>query len=590
MIGAARSPHQPPTTSHQPLMNDLLQRTRAWISADPDPSTRAELEALVELGEMDELAERMDGTLAFGTAGIRGVVEAGSNRMNRASVIRTTKGLADFLLERHSGVPPGPVVVGRDARLSSLRFMRDTVGVLAAAGLPVRFWPQEVPTPLVAYAVAELGACAGVMITASHNPPRDNGYKVYDSNGAQIIPPVDSGIAAAIERAGAATDVPRIGGTLEGSHPEVVPIQPEIWRRYRLTLARLRFEGAGDPSLRIVYTPLHGVGWRFVREVFEEAGYVDLHPVRRQMEPDGSFPTVAFPNPEEPGALDLALSLAERVGADLVLANDPDADRLAVAVPGPEGWHSLTGNQVGALLGDYVLSHRRDGARPLIINSIVSSPMAGVIASAHGARFETTLTGFKWIANAALEVDAGGEATFEFGYEEALGYSVGSAVRDKDGVSAALIVADLAAECRRDGLTLRDRLADLYRCHGLWVSVQRSIRRPGSTGLAAIAQAMADLGSTPPGEVAGIRVVATTDYRVGAGERPGWLGATPLISLDLENGSRVLVRPSGTEPKLKIYVDAHVPVPGASDPFALEEPLVEQAEEVAAALAGSLGI
>lgn len=539
---------------------------------------------------MDELAERMDGTLAFGTAGIRGVVEAGSNRMNRASVIRTTKGLADFLIERHSGVPPGPVVVGRDARSSSLRFMKDTVAVLAAAGLAVRFWPREVPTPLVAYAVSELGGCAGVMITASHNPPRDNGYKVYDSNGAQIIPPVDSAIAAAIERVGGARDVPRIGGTLEGAHPEVLPIRPQTWQRYRQALAGLRFEGAGDPGLRIVYTPLHGVGWRFVREVLEEAGYEDLHPVRRQIEPDGGFPTVDFPNPEEPGALDLALSLAERVGADLVLANDPDADRLAVAIPGPDGWYSLTGNQVGVLLGDYVLSHRRDGVRPLIINSIVSSPMAGLVASSYGARFETTLTGFKWIANAALDIDSGGGARFEFGYEEALGYSVGAAVRDKDGVSAALMAADLAAECRRDGRTLRDRLADLYRRHGLWVSVQKSIRRPGSTGLASIAQAMADLGSSPPREVAGMQVVATTDYRVGARERPGWLGATALIALGLEDGSRVLVRPSGTEPKLKIYVDAHVPVPGASDPFALEEPLIEQAREVAAALAGSLGI
>ena len=539
---------------------------------------------------MGELAERMDGTLTFGTAGIRGVVEAGSNRMNRASVIRTTRGLADFLAERHSGARPGPVVVGRDARSSSLQFMRDTVGVLAAAGLPVRFWFEEVPTPLVAYAVAELGGCAGVMITASHNPPRDNGYKVYDSNGAQIIPPVDSAIAAAIDRVGTAKDVPRIGDALDGVQPGVLPIGPRVWQRYRQALARLRRGGDGDPDLRIVYTPLHGVGWRFVGEVLEEAGYGDLHPVREQMEPDGSFPTVDFPNPEEPGALDLAMSLAERVDADVVLANDPDADRLAVAVPGPDGWFSLTGNQVGVLLADYVLSCKHDGTRSLIINSIVSSPMAGLIASGYGARFETTLPGFKWIANAALDIEATGEAEFEFGYEEALGYSIGSAVRDKDGVSAALVMADLAAECRRDGRTLRDGMADLYRRYGLWVSVQRSIRRPGSAGVAAIERAMANLGTNPPRTLAGMPVVDRTDYRVGARERPRWLGATSLISLDLEDGSRVLVRPSGTEPKLKIYVDAQAPVPEACDPFVLEQPLVEQAERVATELAGSLGI
>ena len=571
-------------------MDALLRRTRDWISGDPDQSTRSELDALIEAGEMAELAERMDGALAFGTAGIRGAVEAGSNRMNRASVIRTTKGLADFLLERHSGAPPGPVVVGRDARSSSFRFMQDTVAVLAAAGLAVRFWPHQVPTPLVAYAVVALGGCAGVMITASHNPPRDNGYKVYDSNGAQIIPPVDSAIATAIDRVGPANGVPRIGEALDGNYPGALPIEPRVWQEYRRTLAGLRYQGAGDPRLRIVYTPLHGVGWRFVREVLEEAGYEDVHPVPEQMEPDGRFPTVAFPNPEEPGALDLALSLAERVGADVVLANDPDADRLAVAVPGPDGWWSLTGNQVGVLLGDYVLSRDRDGIRSLIINSIVSSPMAGIIAADYGARFETTLTGFKWIANAALDIEAAGEAVFEFGYEEALGYSIGSAVRDKDGVSAALVMADLAAECRRDGRTLRDRLADLYRRYGLWVSVQKSIRRPGSTGMAAIARAMANLVTGPPEKLGGVCVIGATDYRVGARERPRWLGAASLLSLDLEDGSRVLVRPSGTEPKLKIYVDAHVPVPDAADPFALEEGLVERAEQVVTELAGSLEI
>ena len=309
-----------------------------------------------------------------------------------------------------------------------------------------------------------------------------------------------------------------------------------------------------------------------------------------QVEPDGRFPTVSFPNPEEPEAMDLALGLAERVGADLVLANDPDADRLAVAVPGPEGWVSLTGNQVGVLLADYVLSHYQGGGRPLIINSIVSSPMTALIGVARGARFETTLTGFKWIANAALDIEANGEATFAFGYEEALGYSIGGVVRDKDGVSAAVSMADLAAECRRKGQTLRDRLSALYRRYGLWVSVQKSIRRPGSAGTAAIGAAVEQIGESPPRMLGGEAVTAMTDYRVGAEDRPRWLGATSLIALDLADRSRVLVRPSGTEPKLKIYVDAQVQVPEDGDPFAIEGGLVRHAEQVAADVAGYLGL
>ena len=570
-------------------MEDLLDRARAWMAADPDPSTRAELRTLIETGDVDELAERMDGTLAFGTAGLRGAVEAGSNRMNRASVIRTTRGLAEFLLDRHGGVPPGPVVVGRDARLSSHRLMRDTVAVLAAAGLEVRFWEDEVPTPLVAYAVSELGGSAGIAITASHNPPRDNGYKVYDGNGAQIIPPIDSAIAGAIDRVGAAIDVPRGPAACDGGPAGVSPVGPRLLEDYYRDIARLRSHSAGDPGLRIVYTPLHGVGWRYVRDALSRAGYEDVHPVVEQVEPDGRFPTVAFPNPEEPGALDLSLELAERVGADIVLANDPDADRLAVAVPGAAGWVQLTGNQVGALLADYILSSKRVDPPPLVINSIVSSPMTALIAAAHGARFETTLTGFKWIANAALDIEATGEASLAFGYEEALGYSVGAVVRDKDGVSAAVVMADLAARCRAEGRTVPDLLADLYGRFGLWVSVQKSIRRPGVAGMAAIGDAMARLGAEPPHEVGGVAVTDTTDYRVGAEDRPRWLGPTPLVALTLEDGSRVLVRPSGTEPKLKIYVDAQTPVPEGGNPFALEEGLVREAERVAADLAGFLG-
>ena len=569
---------------------DVLERARAWIAGDPDSTTRAELHALVESGRLAELADRMDGTLTFGTAGIRGEVGAGSNRMNRASVIRTTKGLADYLLEKYGGTPPGPVVVGRDARITSHRFMLDTVGVLAAAGLPVRYWPGEVPTPFVPFALRELEGCAGVMITASHNPPQDNGYKVYDANGAQIIPPADSAIASAIDRVGPASAIERVRDVLDGRRSGVDSIEPGTLHDYRIEVLRGRYLTGRPPLLRIVYSPMHGVGWRQVRALLLSAGHEDLHPVPEQMEPDGRFPTVAFPNPEEPGAMDLSLGLADRIGADLVLANDPDADRLAVAAPGPEGWVLLTGNQTGVLLADYILSHQRDPSTSLVISSIVSTPMTAQVAAAYGARFETTLTGFKWIANAALDIEQATDARFRFGFEEALGYTVGSAVRDKDGVSAAVYVADLAADCHRQGATLLDRLAQLYRRFGLWISIQRSIRKPGVAGMKAIGTAMRSLGEDPPEFLGGLAVSSVTDYRRGAEARPRWLGRASLIELHLEGGNRVLVRPSGTEPKLKIYVDAHIPVPKGYDPFAMEAALVREATGLADELVRSLDV
>ena len=572
-------------------MSDLVERARAWILGDPDPRTRSELSALLDSGNLTELADRMDGTLAFGTAGLRGMVEAGSNRMNRATVIRATRGLADFLLARHGGPPAAPVVVGRDARPSSSDFMRDTVGVLSAAGLRVRFWDEEVPTPLVAYAVRALGACAGVMITASHNPPPDNGYKVYDANGAQIIPPVDSGISAAIDRVGAAAEVPVTDAPFHRAGERSGPVPPDIWDEYRKELARLRSPATVDPRLRIVYTPMHGVGWRYMRELLADAGYRDVHPVDQQADPDGRFPTLPFPNPEEPGAMDLALALAGEVGADLVLANDPDADRLGVAVPGADGWVSLTGNQVGVLLTDHILSRRpAHGAQPLIVSTIVSSPMAGLVAAARGARFETTLTGFKWIMNAALDIEAGGRGALAFGFEEALGHAVGGLVYDKDGLSAALFMADLASECRRRGETVLDRLEALYRRFGLWVSIQHSIRRSGAAGANEISGAMRRLAEEPPDALGGVAVVGMTDYREGAERRPRWLGAASLVELRLQDRTRVLVRPSGTEPKLKIYVDSTRPVTGSDDPSGIERDLTGHAGAVASDLAGHIGV
>lgn len=566
----------------------LRRAAEDWIGADPDPATRAELRSLLDAGDEVALADRMAGTLAFGTAGLRGAVAAGSNRMNRAVVIRTSRGLADYLAATRPGA--GPVIVGFDGRLSSRAFAEDAVGVLAAAGVPVRYFAEVAPTPLVAYAARVLGASAAVVVTASHNPPQDNGYKVYDANAAQIVPPVDAAIAAAIDRVGRAADVPRVEDALAGVSGLARPIEPALAERYVEEVLALRPAGPADRRLRIVYTPMHGVGRALAERVLRLAGFTDLHVVEEQAEPDGRFPTVAFPNPEEPGALDLALALAARVGADLVLANDPDADRLAVCLPRDGGWVMLTGNQVGQLLADFLLEHAGPGPTPLVVSSIVSSPMLASIAAAYGARWEATLTGFKWIANAALDLEAAEGTRFVFGYEEALGYTVGPVVRDKDGISAALLFAELAARCRAMGETVFDRLARLCRRHGLWVSVQRSVVRPGPQGAAEIAAAVDLLARSHPERLGGAMVTGATDFREGAERRPRWLGATPLIALELGPGGRALVRPSGTEPKLKIYVDCRVDLAEGDDPRLVEASAVAGAEGVAGDLAGFLGL
>lgn len=319
-----------------------------------------------------------------------------------------------------------------------------------------------------------------------------------------------------------------------------------------------------------------------------DAGYHNVHVVDEQRDPDGDFPTVNFPNPEEPGAMDLVMELGDRIEADLVIANDPDADRLAVAIPSSEGWRLLTGNQIGVLMADWLLERWNGEGVPLVINSIVSSPMLAEVARLHGARFEQTLTGFKWIANAALDLEAAGEGRFVFGYEEALGYTVGPVVRDKDGLSAALVFMDMAAELAEAGSSVSERLEDLYRRAGLWVSTQLSVVRPGTEGQAEIEGAMERIGRTQPPELAGNRVVGSTDYRRGAEDRPRWLPETPLVALDLEGGGRVLVRPSGTEPKLKIYVD--LPGEAGSDYSQAEKELTDQAERIAAATAGFIGL
>ena len=570
--------------SLQPV-TDILEAARAWLSGDPDPETRRALQELIDSEDMPGLERAMGSTLSFGTAGIRGEVGPGSSRMNRAIVIKTTRGLADYLIEQNHGRPDAPVILGFDARPSSRGFAEDVAGVLAAAGLQVGFFPEVTPTPLVAYTAKHVAAPAAVVITASHNPPADNGYKVYGANAAQIIPPVDTGIAEAIARIGPAAEVQRIEDVFSGTSDLVTPVPDEIYESYREEVYASR-PNPQTSDFRIVYTPLHGVGARILNRLCAQAHHSGIVTVPEQAEPDGKFPTVNFPNPEEPGALDLALALARREEALLLIANDPDADRLAAAVPVAGEWRLLSGNELGALLGDYVLRYWRDPEPPIVVNSVVSSPLLGELARRRGARHEVTLTGFKWIINAGLALEAGGAGRFAFGYEEALGYSIGRAVRDKDGISAALVLCDLAAEELAAGRTILDRLHDLWDEAGLWVSAQFSITRSSPTGQEEIGKAVGRLAESPPRTVGGHQVIAVTDYRAAAEQRPVWLGEQDLIELELAEVGRVLVRPSGTEPKVKIYVDLRGD-PGP-EPDAAHDRLTAEAAEMARELGEGL--
>ena len=515
---------------------DLLATARAWAAEDPDPQTRSELEAIVAEveGGADpaDLANRFDGTLAFGTAGLRGALGAGSNRMNRVVVSRAAAGLAAYLMEHGAGEHGGAVVIGYDARHNSDVFARDTAEVMTGAGFTAYVLPRPLPTPILAFAIRELGCAAGVMVTASHNPPQDNGYKVYLGDGTQIVPPADSDIAAQIAAVGRVADIPRgTAGTI---------LREDIVDSYLDTVADLAEDGPRD--LSVVYTPLHGVGGASVLQVLETAGFSEPRVVEQQEQPDPDFPTVAFPNPEEPGAMDLALALAEEHGADLVVANDPDADRCAAGISGPQGWRMLRGDEVGALLAHHLLSQGKQG---VYAASIVSSSLLGKQAAAAGQEFVETLTGFKWIGR--LEGLA-------FGYEEALGYCVDPAhVRDKDGVSALLLLCELAAKLKADGRTLTDLLDDIATQHGLHATDQISVR---VTDLSVIAQAMERLRSTPPTTLGGLAVERAEDLSDGVGGLP----PTDGLRYYLASGARVIVRPSGTEPKIKCYLEVVVPV------------------------------
>ncbi len=521
-----------------PEVDVLVTRARSWLAEDPDPETRIELEHLladVDAGAPEavaDLADRFRGTLEFGTAGLRGALAAGPNRMNRIVVIRAAAGLASYLLDNGA---TGPVVIGYDARRNSHVFARDTAEVMTGAGLKALLLPRPLPTPVLAFAIRELGCSAGVMVTASHNPPQDNGYKVYLGDGSQIVPPADTEIADRIAAVGRLEAVPRgDGGRVLGE---------DVVDSYLDRVAALAADGPRD--LRVVYTPLHGVGGMPVTQVLETAGFPEPSVVPQQEEPDGAFPTVAFPNPEEPGAMDLAMALAAEVDADIVVANDPDADRCAAAVPDPGepgGWRMLRGDEVGALLADHLLRSGRTGT---YATSIVSSSLLGRLAAAHGQPYVETLTGFKWI---------GRLPGLAFGYEEALGYCVDpESVADKDGVSALLVLCEIAAAAKADDRCLQDLLDDIAVEHGLHATDQVSVR---VTDLGEIAAAMTRLRTIPPTTLGGLEVVEAEDLSVGSATLP----ATDGLRYRLAEGARVIVRPSGTEPKIKCYLEVVVPV------------------------------
>ena len=520
-------------------ISELLTEVEAWMDQDPDEETRGELRALLagllksatSADSYEGLADRFDGTLEFGTAGLRGELGAGPNRMNRVVVGRAAAGLAAYLLER--GHAQEPVVIGYDARKNSDVFARDTAEVMTGAGLRALVLPRPLPTPVLAFAIRYLGACAGVMVTASHNPPQDNGYKVYLGDGSQITPPADAEIAAHIAAVGPVSELPR------GEEWET--LDDSVLEAYLERAAKV-VAPESPRDLKVVSTALHGVGGEVLAAAFAEAGFARPLAVPQQQEPDAAFPTVAFPNPEEPGAIDLALELAAEQDADLVIANDPDADRCAVAVPLPDGgWRMLRGDEVGALLGAAIADARSgDAGRGVFATTIVSSSLLGEIAAAHRFEYRETLTGFKWLSKISGLV---------FGYEEALGYCVDpGGVRDKDGITAALKVAEHAASLKAAGRTLLDHLADLDAQYGPHRTDQLSVR---VEDLAAIPRMMSALRQEPPKELGGLAVQQIDDLTQGSETLPPTDGLRFVL-----DGARVVVRPSGTEPKLKCYLEA----------------------------------
>ncbi|MDO9948950.1 phospho-sugar mutase [Glaesserella parasuis] len=533
-------------------METLFQVAQNWLDQDPDLETRAELEQLISQAKANdakaqaELSSRFDGRLQFGTAGLRGRLQAGSMGMNRVLVAQAAGGLAEFL----KGYDKEPsIVLGYDGRKNSDVFARDTAEIMAAAGIKTYLLPRKLPTPVIAYAIKYFDTTAGVMVTASHNPPEDNGYKVYlgkANGGGQIVSPADQEIAACIDKVaqGSIKDLPR--------SQNYTVLDDEIVDAYIAKTASLAKEPQVD--INYVYTAMHGVGYEVLSKTLAKAGLPQPSIVAEQVWPDGTFPTVNFPNPEEKGALDLAIKVAKERNAEFIIANDPDADRLAVAVPDAQGnWKPLHGNVIGCFLGWYLAKqYHAQGKKGVLACSLVSSPALAEIANKYGFESEETLTGFKYIGkvNGLL-----------FGFEEALGYLVDpDKVRDKDGISAAIMFLDLVRSLKKEGKTLADYADDFTREFGAYVSGQISIR---VDDLSAIGKLMTALRTNPPSEVGGFKVATFLDHTKTDRQ-------SDILVFVLENGSRLIARPSGTEPKIKFYLDAR-----GTDPKNAEEVLAQ---------------
>ncbi len=528
-------------------VDTLFATARAWLAEDPDPDTAAELAALLakaEAGQSDaeaELADAFDGTLQFGTAGLRGRLGPGSNRMNRIVVARAAAGLAAYLVAAGGDSAGGQlkVVIGYDARRNSDVFARDTARIMTGAGITAMLLPKALPTPVLAFAVRELGCAAGVMVTASHNPPEDNGYKVYLGDGSQIVPPADAEIAACIAAVGPLASIAQSDDyrTLDGA-----VLDSYVARAVSLL-------GDGPRAVSAVYTAMHGVGGEVFMRAVSEAGFGTPTAVAAQFAPDGRFPTVNFPNPEEPGAMDLSLVDARSQDADVIIANDPDADRCAAGIRSGADYRMLTGDEVGALLGWWIAERgRRDGvpATGVYAQSIVSGTLLERIAADAGLGYATTLTGFKWIAKVP---------GLRFGYEEALGYCCDpEAVKDKDGITASLLMLEMVAALKAQGRSPQDVLDDLARRHGLYATSQLSVR---VSDRSLITGAMARLRADPPRALGGRAVLRMDDLEQGSDGLPPTDGLRFLLP-----DARVIIRPSGTEPKLKCYLQVVVPVSG----------------------------
>lgn len=525
---------------------NLVTEVSAWIADDPDPKTAAQLQSLLDSGNESELRKYFNGFLQFGTAGLRGPIGPGPSCMNNAVVGRTAAGLVAYMKER--GLTS--VVIGRDARHGSEDFTQTSAEIFSGAGMQVYVLPRPLPTPVLAYAVNELGVDVGVMVTASHNPPQDNGYKVYlggtvdgiEYRGSQIITPTDKSISAHIDAISSLSSQPR------GTNWEV--LSDEIVEKYVTRTAVL----APHPAdIKIVYTAMHGVGTKTLQRVFQKAGFASLILVDSQADPDPDFPTVAFPNPEEPGAIDLALETARSFAADIVIANDPDADRCAAAINDPKvGWRMLRGDELGVILGESIASRTSNG---ILANSIVSSSILSKIAKHYNLDFKETLTGFKYLAKIP---------NLTFGYEEALGYCVDAqTVNDKDGLSAALLLAQIAVDLKAQNKTVVDLLNEVWARHGFHGTEQISIR---VNSISDVTKLMGGLRNSPPVEIAGRAVESIDDLEKPTNDLP----PTDGLRIWLAGGIRIIIRPSGTEAKMKCYVEV-IAADSASAQIVLDE-------------------